>query len=93
MIKNAQSIETINDQTVNVYFDLVNGITTASVNINTGTTEQPENNTLQVIKNSSRVSTNYNGAGLTTEIINLEAGIRDWLNKTEPGIVTNLKNI
>jgi len=93
MIKNVQSVETINGQIVNVYYDLENGITTASVNINTGTTEQPENNTLQVIKNSNRVSTNYNGAGLSTEIINLEAGIRDWLNKSEPGKVTNIKNI
>lgn len=93
MIKNAQSIETINGQTVNVYYDLGNGITTASLNINTGTTEQPENNTLQVIKNSRRISTNYNGAGLSTEIITLEAGIREWLNESEPGKVINLNNI
>lgn len=93
MIKNAQSTETINDQIVNVYYDLENGITTVSVNINTGTTEQPENNTLQVIKNNIRVSTNYTGAGLTRDIINLEATIRTWLNDVEPGKVNNLKNI
>jgi hypothetical protein len=93
MIKNAQSQETINDQIVNVYYDLENGITTVSVNINTGTTEQPVNNTLQVIKNSNRISTNYTGAGLTSDMINLEAAIRTWLNDVEPGKVNNLKNI
>jgi hypothetical protein len=93
MIKNAQGTETINDQIVNVYYDLENSITTCSANINTGTPEQPANNTLQVIKNSNRVSTNYTGAGLTSDMINLEAAIRTWLNDVEPGKVNNLKNI
>jgi hypothetical protein len=93
MIKNAQGTETINDQIVNVYYDLENSITTCSANINTGTPEQPENNTLQVIKNSNRVSTTYTGAGLTIDIINLEAVIRTWLNDVEPIKVSTLKSV
>ena len=94
MIKQAQGQEQIGGVNCNISFDIDSSITTVSVNVNTGTEEVPEWNTLQVIKQGEKVNTNFHGvAGMDSKIVAIETAIRSWLGKEEVAICTNLKSV